>query len=91
VVKILLFDLMNELLVTITRFLPPLLGEINMDENKLGKTSLIGLVIGSMIGGGAFNIISDMGGQAAPLIKVVKILLFDLMNELLVTFTTFQI
>ncbi|MFQ1030192.1 arginine-ornithine antiporter [Staphylococcus haemolyticus] len=33
------------------------------DTNKLGKTSLIGLVIGSMIGGGAFNIISDMGGQ----------------------------
>ncbi|GAB0240456.1 hypothetical protein JPSP13_15940 [Staphylococcus pseudintermedius] len=31
------------------------------EENKLNKTSLIGLVIGSMIGGGAFNIISDMG------------------------------
>ncbi|WP_145465270.1 arginine-ornithine antiporter [Staphylococcus haemolyticus] len=37
------------------------------DTNKLGKTSLIGLVIGSMIGGGAFNIISDMGGQAGGL------------------------
>ena len=37
---------------------------MNRDTNKLGKTSLIGLVIGSMIGGGAFNIISDMGGQA---------------------------
>ena len=37
------------------------------DTNKLGKTSLIGLVSGSMIGGGAFNIISDMGGQAGGL------------------------
>ena len=37
------------------------------DTNKLGKTSLLGLVIGSMIGGGAFNIISDMGGQAGGL------------------------
>ena len=37
------------------------------DTNKLGKTSLIGLVMGSMIGGGAFNIISDMGGQAGGL------------------------
>lgn len=37
------------------------------DTNKLGKTSLIGLVIGSMIDGGAFNIISDMGGQAGGL------------------------
>ncbi|HEC2228614.1 TPA: arginine-ornithine antiporter [Staphylococcus delphini] len=37
------------------------------DENKLNKTSLIGLVIGSMIGGGAFNIISDMGSQAGGL------------------------
>lgn len=37
------------------------------DTNKLGKTSLIGLVIGSMIGGGAFNIVSDMGGQAGGL------------------------
>ena len=37
------------------------------DTNKLGKTSLIGLVIGSMIGGGAFNIIYDMGGQAGGL------------------------
>ena len=37
------------------------------DTNKLGKTSLIGLVIGSMIGGGEFNIISDMGGQAGGL------------------------
>ncbi len=33
-------------------------------DNKLSKSSLIGLVIGSMIGGGAFNIMSDMGGQA---------------------------
>lgn len=37
------------------------------DTNKLGKMSLIGLVIGSMIGGGAFNIISDMGGPAGGL------------------------
>ena len=42
-----------------------------MDENKLGKTSLIGLVIGSMIGGGAFNIISDMGGQAGGLAIII--------------------
>lgn len=28
-------------------------------DNKLSKSSLIGLVIGSMIGGGAFNIMSD--------------------------------
>lgn len=40
-------------------------------ENKLGKTSLIGLVIGSMIGGGAFNIISDMGGQAGGLAIII--------------------
>lgn len=33
-----------------------------MDENKLGKIFLIGLVIGFMIGGGVFNIILDMGG-----------------------------
>ena len=39
-----------------------------MDENKLGKTSLIGLVIGSMIGGGAFNIISDMGAGGLAII-----------------------
>lgn len=38
-----------------------------MDENKLGKTSLIGLVIGSMIGGGAFNIISDMVAKLVDL------------------------
>ena len=30
-------------------------------DKKLSRTSLIGLVIGSMIGGGAFNIQSDMG------------------------------
>lgn len=42
------------------------------DTNKLGKTSLIGLVIGSMIGGGAFNIISDMGGQAGGLAIMIE-------------------
>ncbi len=36
-------------------------------DNKLSKSSLIGLVIGSMIGGGAFNIMSDMGGKAGGL------------------------
>ncbi|WP_086428593.1 arginine-ornithine antiporter [Staphylococcus cornubiensis] len=41
------------------------------DENKLNKTSLIGLVIGSMIGGGAFNIISDMGNQAGGLAIII--------------------
>ncbi|PTF04969.1 arginine-ornithine antiporter [Staphylococcus devriesei] len=41
------------------------------DTNKLGKMSLIGLVIGSMIGGGAFNIISDMGGQAGGLAIII--------------------
>ena len=45
-------------------------GEMNMSEsgeNKLSQSSLIGLVIGSMIGGGAFNLMSDMGGQAGGL------------------------
>ena len=41
------------------------------DENKLNKTSLIGLVIGSMIGGGAFNIISDMGKEAGGLAIII--------------------
>ncbi|AXZ22301.1 arginine-ornithine antiporter [Staphylococcus warneri] len=41
------------------------------DGNKLSKTSLIGLVIGSMIGGGAFNIISDMGNQAGGLAIII--------------------
>ncbi|WP_278925671.1 arginine-ornithine antiporter [Staphylococcus auricularis] len=41
------------------------------DTNKLSKTSLIGLVIGSMIGGGAFNIIYDMGHQAGGLAIII--------------------
>ena len=36
-------------------------------ENKLSQSSLIGLVIGSMIGGGAFNLMSDMGGKPVVL------------------------
>ena len=40
-------------------------------DNKLSKSSLIGLVIGSMIGGGAFNIMSDMGGKAGGLLLLV--------------------
>ncbi len=39
--------------------------------NKLSKSSLIGLVIGSMIGGGAFNIMSDMGGKAGGLAIII--------------------
>lgn len=38
---------------------------------KLNKTSLIGLVVGSMIGGGAFNIISDMGKDAGGLAIII--------------------
>ncbi|MDA7025215.1 arginine-ornithine antiporter [Bacillus sp. CLL-7-23] len=34
------------------------------EENKLGLFALIALVIGSMIGGGAFNLASDMASQA---------------------------
>ena len=37
-------------------------------ENKLSQSSLIGLVIGSMIGGGAFNLMSDMGGRWSAII-----------------------
>ena len=40
-------------------------------DNKLSKSSLIGLVIGSMIGGGAFNIMSDMGGKAGGLAIII--------------------
>ena len=40
-------------------------------ENKLSRSSLIGLVIGSMIGGGAFNLMSDMGGQAGGLAIII--------------------
>lgn len=40
-------------------------------EHKLSRGALIGLVIGSMIGGGAFNLISDMGGQAGGLALMI--------------------
>lgn len=43
----------------------------NGHPKKLNKSSLIGLVIGSMIGGGAFNIISDMGSQAGGLALII--------------------
>ncbi|WP_194746459.1 arginine-ornithine antiporter [Staphylococcus chromogenes] len=43
----------------------------NGQPKKLNKSSLIGLVIGSMIGGGAFNIISDMGSQAGGLALII--------------------
>ncbi|NHM75951.1 arginine-ornithine antiporter [Staphylococcus sp. 11007852] len=43
----------------------------NEHQQKLNKSSLIGLVIGSMIGGGAFNIISDMGSQAGGLALMI--------------------
>lgn len=43
----------------------------NEHQQKLNKSSLIGLVIGSMIGGGAFNIISDMGSQAGGLALII--------------------
>lgn len=35
------------------------------DGKKLGLLSLIAIVIGSMIGGGAFNLVSDMAGGAS--------------------------
>ena len=40
-------------------------------DKRLSRTSLIGLVIGSMIGGGAFNIQSDMGGHAGGLAIII--------------------
>ncbi|MFO3694039.1 arginine-ornithine antiporter [Staphylococcus felis] len=43
----------------------------NANEKHLNKSSLIGLVIGSMIGGGAFNIISDMGKEAGGLALII--------------------
>ena len=43
----------------------------NGHPQTLNKSSLIGLVIGSMIGGGAFNIISDMGSQAGGLALII--------------------
>lgn len=36
------------------------------DNKKLGLVSLIAIVVGSMIGGGAFNLASDMAGAASP-------------------------
>ena len=36
-----------------------------MAEEKLGLSSLIALIIGSMIGGGAFNIASDMARNSS--------------------------
>ncbi|UXR35700.1 arginine-ornithine antiporter [Staphylococcus simulans] len=41
------------------------------EQSKLSKTALIGLVVGSMIGGGAFNIISDMGSNAGGLAIII--------------------
>lgn len=41
------------------------------EQSKLSKTALIGLVVGSMIGGGAFNIISDMGSDAGGLAIII--------------------
>lgn len=35
-------------------------------NKKLGLVSLIAIVVGSMIGGGAFNLASDMAGAASP-------------------------
>lgn len=45
-----------------------------MDEHaskKLGLFALIAMVIGSMIGGGAFNLISDMGSSAGGLAIII--------------------
>ena len=36
------------------------------DDKKIGLFALIAIVIGSMIGGGAFNLASDMAGAASP-------------------------
>lgn len=47
---------------------------MNMNElgdNKFSKFFLIGLVIGSMIGGGVFNIMFDMGGKVGGLVIII--------------------
>ena len=36
------------------------------DDKKIGLFALIAIVVGSMIGGGAFNLASDMAGAASP-------------------------
>ncbi|RXX18630.1 arginine-ornithine antiporter, partial [Streptococcus oralis] len=40
-------------------------------DNKLSKSSLIGLVIGSRIVGCAFNIMSDFSGKAGGLAIII--------------------
>ncbi|WRN77169.1 hypothetical protein T9H88_03265 [Staphylococcus aureus] len=50
-------------------------------DNKLSKSSLIGLVIGSMIGGGAFNIMSDMGGKAGGLAIIIGWIIAAIRND----------
>ncbi|WP_414052469.1 arginine-ornithine antiporter [Macrococcus animalis] len=41
------------------------------DSKKLGLFSLVAMVVGSMIGGGAFNLISDMGASAGGLAIII--------------------
>ncbi|WP_419892857.1 arginine-ornithine antiporter [Macrococcoides caseolyticum] len=41
------------------------------DSKKLGLFALVAMVIGSMIGGGAFNLISDMGSSAGGLAIII--------------------
>ncbi|SFH52323.1 arginine:ornithine antiporter / lysine permease [Pisciglobus halotolerans] len=36
-----------------------------MEEKKLGLTPLVALVVGSIIGGGIFNLMTDMASQAS--------------------------
>lgn len=45
------------------------MGEVK--DKKLGLFALIAMVVGTMIGGGAFNLISDMGAQAGGLAIII--------------------
>lgn len=44
---------------------------MEQQEKKLGLFALIAMVVGSMIGGGAFNLISDMGASAGGLAIII--------------------
>ena len=68
------YDVSDDISIKYRHLILSIKGEMNMNEsgdNKLSKSSLIGLVIGSMIGGGAFNIMSDMGGKAGGLAIII--------------------
>lgn len=44
---------------------------MNNNEKKLGLFALVAMVIGSMIGGGAFNLITDMGAKSGGLSIII--------------------